>query len=105
MALASNANTLHERCIDYLLHGNEATTFNAAQLNELDANQDGVVNMDDLSTIINMELNNIRMAKAATQQDIRAKMKADSRKLSKIMPISREIKQLDNRGMEKKPQR
>ena len=56
MALVSNANTLHERCIEYLLNNNAAPTLNATQQNDLDANHDGVINMDDLTTIINMEL-------------------------------------------------
>lgn len=93
MALASNANTLHERCIEYLLNGNAAATLNATQTNDLDANHDGVINMDDLTTIINMELAEAHAMNAPAPQNKRDELKNQTRKVSKMMPISRTIHQ------------
>ena len=94
MALASNANTLHERCIEYLLHNNATTTLNATQQNDLDANHDGVINMDDLTTIINMELAEAQMTLAPVHKASADEIKGKCKKIMK-MPISREIKRPD----------
>lgn len=93
IALASHADTLKERCIDYLLN-NQATTatINAAQPNELDANFDGVVNMDDLTTIINQELGHIQSSNAPAHQGEGAKLDSQTKKELKLQRISRTIK-------------
>ena len=83
MALVSNANTLHERCIEYLLNNNAAPTLNATQQNDLDANHDGV---------INMELAEAQMTKAPSHKATAAEIKGSCKKMMKIMPISRTIK-------------
>ena len=97
VALASHADTLKERCIDYLLN-NQATTatINAAQPNDLDANFDGMVNMDDLTTIINQELAEIQMTKAPAQQDKDTKLDGQTKKELKLQRISRTIKHPGN---------
>lgn len=92
MALVSNANTLHERCIEYLLNNNAAPTLNATQQNDLDANHDGVINMDDLTTIINMELAEAQMTKAPSHKATAAEIKGSCKKMMKLMPIERTIK-------------
>lgn len=95
VALASNADTLKERCIEYLLNNQNATaTINAAQPNELDANFDGMVNMDDLVTIINQEIAEAQPAMApAHQQDKGAKLNGQMKKEIKLQRISPTIKQ------------
>lgn len=53
MALAANATTRAEMCINMLLGNPTSTNLNAVNL---DANNDGVVNISDVTAFIDMDL-------------------------------------------------
>lgn len=53
MALAANANSRAEMCINTLLGNHASTSLNAI---DLDANHDGVINITDVTAFIDMDL-------------------------------------------------
>lgn len=92
LALASHANTPVDRCIDFLLTHNASTNITAAQLDDLDANHDGVINMDDLTTLINQEIAKIQAAKAPAHHKKSPKLQGKANRVAKFKPISRTIR-------------
>ena len=106
IALASHATTPIERCVEYLVQHNLQYQPSPAQIAELDANYDGVINMDDLTTLINVEVAKNQTAMSAAHQNNGAKVKGNTKKVSKFRPISRVIKNsAENEKKIKKEQR
>ncbi len=102
IALASHANTSIERCVEYLVHNNIQHQTSPAQLADLDANHDGIINMDDLTTLINVEVAKNQTAMRAAHQNNGAKVKK-----AKFVPISRTIRKPNEieKKIKKEPQR
>ena len=65
MALAASANdNVIEQCINHVLNDGTATTMTRAT--ELDANNDGVINITDATVLINRSLNGSQVNNAPT---------------------------------------
>ena len=106
IALASHANTPIERCVKYLVHNNMQHQASPAQLADLDANHDGIINMDDLTTLINVEVAKNQTTRRAAHQNNGAKVIGNAKK-AKLMPISRIIRKPNviEKKIKKEPQR
>lgn len=55
MAFVSHANTPVQRCVAFLLQNTTQLQATPGQNTDLDANNDGIINMDDLAMLINQE--------------------------------------------------
>jgi len=68
MALAANANSRAEMCINALLGNHASASLNAI---DLDANHDGVINITDVTAFIDMDLQTAQAeANRAPEQEI-----------------------------------
>lgn len=107
IALASHADTpiKIERCVEYLVYHNLQYQPSPAQLADLDADHNGIINMDDLTTLINIEVAKRNMAMRAAHQNNGAKVKGNIKK-ARLMPISRVIKRPNpiEKNIKKEPQ-
>ena len=108
IALASHANTPIEieRCVEYLVHHNLQYQPSPEQLAELDADHNGIINLDDLTTLINIEVAKRQTARAAAHQNNGTKINNNTQKVKKFVPISRTIRQINDNEKEykKEPQ-
>lgn len=69
MTFAANANTNYERCIEFLLQQDTPARCTAANLAEFDANLDGDININDVTTMIGQILEQ-RHATAAPRTEM-----------------------------------
>ena len=107
IALASHADTpiKIERCVEYLVYHNLQYQPSPAQLADLDSDHNGIINMDDLTTLIDEEVAKRRMAMKVAPKNNGAKVKGNAKK-AKLMPISRTIRKPNDieKRIKKEPQ-
>ncbi|MBR5170546.1 MAG: hypothetical protein IKW85_08255 [Muribaculaceae bacterium] len=74
-AASANNDALIDRCINYVL-GND-TNIAAPQTQELDANNDGVINITDVTTLINMKLQDEKVQKSSRHRVLKPQVLID----------------------------